>query len=102
MERYRQSVTLDGTGSGTVTVTARSDFTVGKYIVLVRDPATLKPASGGCLCVVSHNGFVIDTTRAGHLATSDTVQEMATSDVLTCEWAGGLAGGLATFYVTGG
>jgi hypothetical protein len=103
MPDYPQSVLLNSSGAGTVTL---AGIPTGKeWVVQQIGLATIPAVTGtGCVAVVARNGQTISTTNQGGGASAggQPYYRITSADKLTVAWTGGPAGGqgVATFSYT--
>jgi hypothetical protein len=96
-QTFVESVRLNASGAGEVSITARGDFDVQHTNVIVAPlPSVLVPTAALTL-----NGSPFEGSQTGDFDSSDTRHLMLAGDILTCTWTGGDAGKTATFTVRG-
>lgn len=99
-QRFVESVRLDAAGGGFVTYTARGDVLITITRVLVVGPGGVPPTLQ-TTAYVDVNGDDLDGSETGNNDTSDTQHLMLAGDILTCRWAGGDPGAVATLTLRG-
>lgn len=103
MPDYPQSVILNSSGAGTVTL---AGIPSGKEWVLQQIGLTTIPAitGTGCVATVARNGQVVSTTNqgGGSSAGGQPYYRVTSADKFTVSWTGGPANGqaIATFSYT--
>lgn len=99
-QRYPRTVRLDASGAGSVSFTARGDFLLTRYRVVVVTAAGLAPTNQS-QATIEINGDDFDGSFTGNNDAGDCSHLMVAGDELVCAWSGGDALASATLTLWG-
>lgn len=96
-QRYVQSVVLDATGAGSVTIVPRADFACSQTTWRVQGGTGTNQSTAQ----VELNGDFWQGTYSGNNDASPASRLITNTDIVECDWTGGPPGGTATLTMFG-
>lgn len=96
-QRYNETVVLDASGNGSVSITMRADFVLQRTRWVVQGGTGTNQATAENF--IDSQPF--EGTYSGNNDQSNSGRLLTPQNTVTCEWTGGRPGGTATLYLWG-